>query len=68
LDQLGLYATCRFAIWESTNLGIYDCVQEAAELLKDGIDLITDSDAALSNLLSYPLHATLSRFVNTLMD
>lgn len=35
--------------------------QEAAELLKDGIDLITDADAALSNLLSYPLHATLSR-------
>ncbi|BAF07628.1 glutamate--tRNA ligase, chloroplastic/mitochondrial [Oryza sativa Japonica Group] len=34
--------------------------KEAAELLKDGIDLITDADAALSNLLSYPLHATLS--------
>lgn len=43
--------------------GIHDCVQEAAELLKDGIDLITDADAALSNLLSYPLHATLSRCV-----
>ncbi|KAG8057932.1 hypothetical protein GUJ93_ZPchr0002g25244 [Zizania palustris] len=34
--------------------------KEAAELLKDGIDLITDADAALLNLLSYPLHATLS--------
>lgn len=34
-------------------------IQEAVELLKDGIDLITDSDKALSNLLSYPLHATL---------
>jgi hypothetical protein len=67
LEQLGLYATCRFAIWETTNLGIY-CVQEAAELLKDGIDLITDADAALSNLLSYPLHDTFSRSVTTLMD
>jgi glutamyl-tRNA synthetase len=28
--------------------------------LKDGIDLITEADAALTNLLSYPLHATLS--------
>jgi glutamyl-tRNA synthetase len=35
--------------------------QEAAELLKEGIDLITDADAALCNLLSYPLHDTLSR-------
>nr|CAB3445357.1 unnamed protein product [Digitaria exilis] len=34
--------------------------KEAAELLKDGIDLITEADAALTNLLSYPLHATLS--------
>ncbi|AQK67935.1 Glutamate--tRNA ligase, chloroplastic/mitochondrial-like [Zea mays] len=34
--------------------------KEAAELLKDGIDLITDADAALTNLLSYPLHTTLS--------
>ncbi|CAN6242802.1 unnamed protein product [Urochloa humidicola] len=33
--------------------------KEAAELLKDGIDLITEADAALTNLLSYPLHATL---------
>jgi hypothetical protein len=35
--------------------------QEAAELLKEGIDLITDADAALCKLLSYPLHDTLSR-------
>ncbi|CAO2033908.1 unnamed protein product [Urochloa humidicola] len=34
--------------------------KEAAELLKDGIDLITEADAALTNLLAYPLHATLS--------
>ncbi|OEL15231.1 Glutamate--tRNA ligase, chloroplastic/mitochondrial [Dichanthelium oligosanthes] len=34
--------------------------KEAAELLKDGIDLITEADAALTNLLSYPLHDTLS--------
>ncbi|XP_050227588.1 glutamate--tRNA ligase, chloroplastic/mitochondrial [Mercurialis annua] len=34
-------------------------VEEAVQLLKDGIDLATDSDKALSNLLSYPLHATL---------
>jgi hypothetical protein len=60
--------TCRVAIWDTTNFDIYDCVQEAAELLKDGIDLITDADAALSNLLSYPLHATLSRSITTLLD
>ncbi|XP_058208861.1 glutamate--tRNA ligase, chloroplastic/mitochondrial isoform X4 [Rhododendron vialii] len=35
-------------------------VEEAVQLLKDGIDLITDSDKALSNLLSYPLYATLA--------
>ncbi|KAJ9704679.1 hypothetical protein PVL29_002970 [Vitis rotundifolia] len=35
-------------------------VEEAVALLKDGIDLITDSDKALSNLLSYPLWATLT--------
>ncbi|EEF29910.1 glutamate--tRNA ligase, chloroplastic/mitochondrial [Ricinus communis] len=34
-------------------------IEEAVQLLKDGIDLVTDSDKALSNLLSYPLHATL---------
>lgn len=37
-------------------------VQEATELLKDGIDLIPDADMALSNLLSYPLHSTLNRY------
>ncbi|GAA0186574.1 aminoacyl-tRNA synthetase [Lithospermum erythrorhizon] len=36
-------------------------VQEAVQVLKDGIDLISDSDNALSNLLSYPLNETLSR-------
>lgn len=35
-------------------------VKEATELLKDGIDLINDSKSVLSNLLSYPLHPTLS--------
>ncbi|MED6110105.1 Glutamate--tRNA ligase, chloroplastic/mitochondrial [Stylosanthes scabra] len=34
-------------------------VDEAIELLKDGIDLIPDADTALSNLLSYPIHSTL---------
>lgn len=35
--------------------------QEAIQLLKDGIDLVPDSEKALSNLLSYPLHDTLKR-------
>lgn len=43
-------------------------VQEATELLKDGIDLIPEADTALSNLLSYPLHSTLSRYCNFKMD
>ncbi|KAK9286638.1 hypothetical protein L1049_015038 [Liquidambar formosana] len=48
--------------WKSTGIltgseGLF--IEEAVELLKDGIDLITDSDKALSNLLSYPLHSTL---------
>ncbi|KAJ7968962.1 Glutamate--tRNA ligase [Quillaja saponaria] len=34
-------------------------VEEAVQLLKDGIDLIPDADKALSDLLSYPLHSTL---------
>ncbi|EXB40441.1 Glutamate--tRNA ligase [Morus notabilis] len=34
-------------------------IEEAVQLLKDGIDLIPHSDKALSNLLSYPLHDTL---------
>lgn len=41
---------------------LFDCErQEAVQLLKDGIDLIPDSDNALSNMLSYPLHDTLKR-------
>lgn len=35
-------------------------LDEAIQLLKDGIDLVPDSDKALSNLLSYPLHDTLT--------
>ncbi|URE38992.1 glutamyl-tRNA synthetase [Musa troglodytarum] len=35
-------------------------MQDATELLKDGVDLITEADTALSNLLSYPLYTTLS--------
>ncbi|KAK1281977.1 hypothetical protein QJS10_CPB22g01534 [Acorus calamus] len=35
-------------------------VKEVVDLLKDGIELIPDSDAALLNLLSYPLHNTLA--------
>ncbi|KAK7286931.1 hypothetical protein RJT34_22297 [Clitoria ternatea] len=34
-------------------------IDEAVQLLKDGIDLINDTDKALTNLLSYPLHSTL---------
>ncbi|KAK7386213.1 hypothetical protein VNO78_26269 [Psophocarpus tetragonolobus] len=34
-------------------------IDEAVQLLKDGIDLINDADKALANLLSYPLHSTL---------
>ncbi|KAB1209870.1 Glutamate--tRNA ligase, chloroplastic/mitochondrial [Morella rubra] len=48
--------------WKSTGIlreseGTF--VEEAAQLLKDGIDLITDADKTLSNMLSYPLHASL---------
>nr|XP_029122792.1 glutamate--tRNA ligase, chloroplastic/mitochondrial isoform X2 [Elaeis guineensis] len=35
-------------------------VEDATELLKDGIDLVTDADTALLNLLSYPLDSTLA--------
>ncbi|KAK6117474.1 hypothetical protein DH2020_048801 [Rehmannia glutinosa] len=35
-------------------------VEEAVQLLKDGIDLIPDADTALSSLLSYPLYKTLT--------
>ncbi|KAJ1395458.1 Rossmann-like alpha/beta/alpha sandwich fold [Sesbania bispinosa] len=34
-------------------------IDESLQLLKDGIDLITDAEKALANLLSYPLHSTL---------
>ncbi|OIW18850.1 hypothetical protein TanjilG_25293 [Lupinus angustifolius] len=34
-------------------------IDEATQLLKDGIDLKTDADKALANLLSYPLNLTL---------
>ncbi|KAL7207122.1 hypothetical protein ACSBR2_019753 [Camellia fascicularis] len=49
--------------WKSTGIlteseGLF--VEEVVQLLKDGIDLIPDSDKALSNLLSYPLYATLA--------
>ena len=43
------------------------CEQEAVALLKDGIDLVPESDKALSDLLSYPLGDTLARwFLNFL--
>ncbi|KAK1307334.1 hypothetical protein QJS10_CPA10g00048 [Acorus calamus] len=35
-------------------------VKEVVDLLKDGIELIPDSDTVLLNLLSYPLHNTLA--------
>ncbi|XP_028770215.1 glutamate--tRNA ligase, chloroplastic/mitochondrial-like isoform X3 [Neltuma alba] len=34
-------------------------IDEAVQLLKDGIDLVVDADEALNNLLSYPLRSTL---------
>lgn len=37
--------------------------QEAVDLLKDAVDLVTDSENALSNFLSYPLYETLSRYI-----
>lgn len=48
--------------WKSTGIltvseGLF--VEEAVQLLKDGIDLVIDSDKVLLNLLSYPIHATL---------
>ncbi|KAF2290714.1 hypothetical protein GH714_015134 [Hevea brasiliensis] len=48
--------------WKNTGILVESegsFIEEAVQLLKDGIDLVTDSDKALSNLLSYPLHATL---------
>ncbi|GAB4852995.1 hypothetical protein Ancab_017184 [Ancistrocladus abbreviatus] len=49
--------------WKSTGILIESegqFVEEAIALLKDGIELISDSEKALSNLLSYPLYATLA--------
>ncbi|CAN1142175.1 Glutamate--tRNA ligase, chloroplastic/mitochondrial [Linum perenne] len=36
-------------------------IEEALELLKDGIDLVADADKVMLNLLSYPLQETLMR-------
>lgn len=36
-------------------------LQEAVQLLKDEVYLITEADKSLANLLSYPLHSTLQR-------
>ncbi|CAL9768169.1 unnamed protein product [Musa acuminata subsp. burmannicoides] len=49
--------------WKCTGVlleseGIF--IKDATELLKDGVDLITEVDTALSNILSYPLYTTLS--------
>ncbi|XP_038973583.1 glutamate--tRNA ligase, chloroplastic/mitochondrial-like [Phoenix dactylifera] len=49
--------------WKSTGILLESkgkFVEDAAELLKDGIDLVTDVDTALLNLLSYPLDSTLA--------
>ncbi|KAL0365769.1 UNVERIFIED_CONTAM: Glutamate--tRNA ligase, chloroplastic/mitochondrial [Sesamum angustifolium] len=49
--------------WKSTGMVVASegsFIEEAVQLLKDGIDLITDADNALSSLLSYPLYSTLS--------
>lgn len=70
-ESEGSFVDVRFLIMSPRFLVILLCkltefelvveVQEAVELLKDGIDLVTDSDKVLLNLLSYPLHATLAR-------
>ncbi|KAJ4846623.1 Glutamate--tRNA ligase, chloroplastic/mitochondrial [Turnera subulata] len=58
--------------WKKTGILIESegpFVDEAVQLLKDGIDLVTDADKVLSNLLSYPLHETLtSREGKALID
>ncbi|KAL6496788.1 hypothetical protein OROHE_027320 [Orobanche hederae] len=49
--------------WKSTGILMESSgsfVEEAVQLLKHGIDLITDADNALSTLLSYPLYSTLA--------
>ncbi|KAL8536249.1 hypothetical protein ACS0TY_011762 [Phlomoides rotata] len=35
-------------------------IEDAVQLLKDGIDLFTDADNVLTSLLSYPLYSTLA--------
>ncbi|PKA47336.1 Glutamate--tRNA ligase, chloroplastic/mitochondrial [Apostasia shenzhenica] len=58
--------------WKSTELLLESegtFVKEAIELLKDGIDLVTDAETVLLNLLSYPLESTLaSTEGNSVMD
>jgi glutamyl-tRNA synthetase len=36
-------------------------VNEATELLKNGLELVADSEEGLLNILGYPLHLTLAR-------
>jgi hypothetical protein len=36
--------------------------QEATELLKNGLELVADSEEGLLNILGYPLHLTLARW------
>ncbi|KAK6118702.1 hypothetical protein DH2020_047559 [Rehmannia glutinosa] len=55
--------------WKSTGIVTESSgsfVEEAVQLLKDGIDLITDADKAISSLLSYPLYSTLASYSNSL--
>lgn len=57
--------------WRSTGIlaepgGGWNFVEETVQPPKDGIELITDVDTTLSNLLSYPLYATLARIWHTL--
>ncbi|WOL13953.1 glutamate--tRNA ligase, chloroplastic/mitochondrial [Canna indica] len=50
--------------WKCTGILVEsdgEFVKDATELLKDGIDLITYADKALSDFLSYPLHSTLAK-------
>ncbi|XP_028785756.1 glutamate--tRNA ligase, chloroplastic/mitochondrial isoform X2 [Neltuma alba] len=43
-------------------------IDEAVQLLKDGIDLVVDADEALDNLLSYPLRSTLQSEVKSILE
>lgn len=60
MKRLG-FKNNKYFLYRLTEFELVVEVQEAVELLKDGIDLVTDSDKVLLNLLSYPLHATLAR-------